>query len=112
MLCLRPDIVPLHSQTKSSPTPKGILQGVFADHLKVLPFAKLIIGKVKFFSTRSYVYLLGVALFSRIFAINSSDQKKILARLKKMVLEHSQKIGATRQPFLGQLLLFLPTARR
>ena len=55
---------------------------------------------------------LGAALFSRIFAINSSDQKKILARLKKMVLEHSQKIGATRQPFLGQLLLFLPTARR
>ena len=49
MLCLRPDIVPLNSQTKSSPTPKGILQGVFADHLKVLPFAKLIIGKVKFF---------------------------------------------------------------
>ena len=49
MLCLRPDIVPLYSQTKSSPTPKGILQGVFADHLKVLPFAKLIIGKVKFF---------------------------------------------------------------
>ena len=57
-------------------------------------------------------YGVGVALFSRIFAINSSDQKKILARLKKMVLEHSQKIGATRQPFLGQLLLFLPTARR
>ena len=56
--------------------------------------------------------VLGAALFSRIFAINSSDQKKILARLKKMVLEHSQKIGATRQPFLGQLLLFLPTARR
>lgn len=56
--------------------------------------------------------LVGAALFSRIFAINSSDQKKILARLKKMVLEHSQKIGATRQPFLGQLLLFLPTARR
>ena len=55
---------------------------------------------------------LGAALFSRIFAINSSDQKKILARPKKMVLEHSQKIGATRQPFLGQLLLFLPTARR
>lgn len=55
---------------------------------------------------------LEVALFSRIIAINSSDQKKILARLKKMVLEHSQKIGATRQPFLGQLLLFLPTARR
>ena len=53
MLCLRPDIVPLYSQTKSSPTPKGILQGVFADHLKVPPFAKLIIGKVKFFSTRS-----------------------------------------------------------
>ena len=26
---------------------------------------------------------LGAALFSRIFAINSSDQKKILARLKK-----------------------------
>ena len=57
-------------------------------------------------------HLLVAALFSRIFAINSSDQKKILARLKKMVLEHSQKIGATRQPFLGQLLLFLPTARR
>ena len=49
MLCLGPDIVPLHSQTKSSPTPKGILQGVFANHLKVLPFTKLIIGKVKFF---------------------------------------------------------------
>ena len=57
-------------------------------------------------------YSIGAALFSRIIAINSSDQKKILARLKKMVLEHSQKIGATRQPFLGQLLLFLPTARR
>ena len=63
-------------------------------------------------SFRNYLCKVGAALFSRIFAINSSDQKKILARLKKMVLEHSQKIGATRQPFLGQLLLFLPTARR
>ena len=59
-----------------------------------------------------FIYVVGAALFSRIFAINSSDQKKTLVRLKKMVLEHSQKIGATRQPFLGQLLLFLPTARR
>ena len=49
MLCLRPDIVPLNHQTKSSPTPKGILHGVFADHLKALHFAKLINGKVKFF---------------------------------------------------------------
>ena len=37
-----------------------------------------------------------MALFSRIIAINSSGQKLILARLKKMVLEHSRKIGATR----------------
>ena len=36
-----------------------------------------------------------MALFSRIIAINSSGQKLILARLKKM--DHSRKIGATRQ---------------
>ena len=41
--------------------------------------------------------LLVVALFGRKIAINSSDQKLVLARLIKIVLEYSQKIGATRQ---------------